>query len=191
MRKVRPIDRLVIMNVPHPAIAVRHSRNWYQIKKSWYVLAFQLPWLPEWGLRRNGAASLNAAFQDSVQNKENFTDDVLEIYRANALRPDGATGMINYYRANFGAGKLTGFDGQRPPTIDIPVLMVWGENDIALDVRLTEGTDAYVSDLTLRHLPGISHWVQQDAPETVNTMLRAWLTGAPVPFAGAFPFPLK
>ncbi|MEO2168065.1 MAG: alpha/beta hydrolase, partial [bacterium] len=35
----------------------------------------------------------------------------------------------------------------------------------------------------LRYLPGVSHWVQQEAPETVNRMLEAWLSGAPVPEA--------
>ena len=44
--------------------------------------------------------------------------------------------------------------------------------------------DEHVRDLTLRFLPGVSHWVQQEAPETVNAMLGAWLDGQPVPDAG-------
>ena len=40
---------------------------------------------------------------------------------------------------------------------------------------LTEGTQAYVKDLTLHHLPNVSHWIQQEAPETVNEMIEAWL----------------
>jgi hypothetical protein len=38
-----------------------------------------------------------------------------------------------------------------------------------------------VSDLTIRYLPRVSHWVQQEAPEAVNAMIRAFLTGQPVP----------
>ncbi|MEA3176441.1 MAG: epoxide hydrolase 4, partial [Gammaproteobacteria bacterium] len=49
--------------------------------------------------------------------------------------------------------------------------------------ELTYGTDRYVSDLTLRYLPNVSHWVQQEAPETVNQMLQAWLSGKAVPQA--------
>ncbi len=45
----------------------------------------------------------------------------------------------------------------------------------------TFGTEAFVRDLTLRYLPGVSHWVQQDAPDTVNAMLEAWLMSRPVP----------
>jgi epoxide hydrolase 4 len=40
-----------------------------------------------------------------------------------------------------------------------------------------------VNDLTMRFLPGVSHWVQQEAPETVNSMLLTWLDGKPVPEA--------
>ena len=39
----------------------------------------------------------------------------------------------------------------------------------------------FVPNLTLRYLPGVSHWVQQEAPETVNAMLEAWLADRPVP----------
>ena len=59
--------------------------------------------------------------------------------------------------------------------------MLWGEEDTALGIETTYGTEQYVADLTLRYLPGVSHWVQQEAPETVNAMLEAWLLGKPVP----------
>jgi pimeloyl-ACP methyl ester carboxylesterase len=62
--------------------------------------------------------------------------------------------------------------------------MIWGESDSALDKKTTLGTDAYVKDLTLRYLPGVSHWVQQEAPEKVNAMMEAWLLGRPVPIEG-------
>jgi hypothetical protein len=41
-----------------------------------------------------------------------------------------------------------------------------------------------VKDLTMRYLPGVSHWVQQEAPEKVNVLLEAWLKGEPVPIEG-------
>jgi len=59
--------------------------------------------------------------------------------------------------------------------------MIWGEEDAALDKSTTYGTDRYVTDLTLRYLPGVSHWVQQDATEAVNEMMACFLTGKPVP----------
>ena len=59
--------------------------------------------------------------------------------------------------------------------IDIPTLMVWGEEDSALGIGCTVGTDAWVPQLELHRLPGVSHWVQQEAPEKVNAILADWL----------------
>jgi pimeloyl-ACP methyl ester carboxylesterase len=66
--------------------------------------------------------------------------------------------------------------------------MLWGEVDAALGKELTYGTERYVDDLVLRYLPRVSHWVQQEAPETVNALMAAWLRGEAVPYApGATP----
>jgi pimeloyl-ACP methyl ester carboxylesterase len=80
--------------------------------------------------------------------------------------------MVNWYRAAFRLqGKLAGpWD-----VIETPTLIVWGEEDAALGVELLEGTDQYVRDLTIKRLPGVSHWVQQEAPQKVNPILTEWL----------------
>jgi pimeloyl-ACP methyl ester carboxylesterase len=85
------------------------------------------------------------------------------------------TGMLNWYRAAFRLqGKLAG-----PwPVIETPTLIVWGEEDTALGIELLDGTDAYVRNLTIERLPGVSHWVQQEAPEKVNAILKGWLPRA-------------
>ena len=72
---------------------------------------------------------------------------------------------------------------RNPPILNTPTLMLWGEEDSALGIETTYGTEELVRDFTLRYLPGVSHWVQQEAPEVVNRMLEAWLTGQPVPEA--------
>ncbi len=69
------------------------------------------------------------------------------------------------------------------PVIEVPTLLLWGEQDVALTKETTFGTDAFVESLTLRYLPDASHWVQQDQPEVVNAMLEAWLSDGPVPEA--------
>ncbi|WP_336485315.1 alpha/beta fold hydrolase [Methylobacterium nigriterrae] len=169
-----PLDGLVVMNVPHPEVYRRVLRSsWRQRARSWYVAFFQIPGLPEWLLTRNRAGILASAFTRTANDARTFPPGILERYRANALRPGAMTAMIDYYRAN-----LRGFgEPDRSPRIAVPVLMVWGEDDVALDLALTEGYAAYVSDFTLRRLPGVSHWVQQEAPEAVNAALAAWLAG--------------
>jgi len=57
----------------------------------------------------------------------------------------------------------------------VPTLMIWGEQDVALDLVCLHGTECYVRDLALRQLPGVSHWVQQDAPQAVNSLLQEFL----------------
>jgi epoxide hydrolase 4 len=172
------IVRLIIMNVPHPA---RFSAEFWrsgQFLRSWYMLFFQLPALPEWLLGRGGAKAVGDAFRLGVKHAECFTEADIEIFRRNALRPGGLTAMVNWYRALFRYGGVARRDY---PMIETPTLLIWGDADSALGIRTALGTEAYVCNLTFRRLPGISHWVQQEAPEAVNDMLEAWLTGRTVP----------
>jgi pimeloyl-ACP methyl ester carboxylesterase len=170
--RAQPLDGLVIMNVPHPAVfrAVL-KRSWAQRRRSWYILFFQLPLLPELALRAQGAKAVAQAFAGMAVNKAAFPLEVLQHYRANALRPGAATAMLNYYRAN--ARQL----GQAAPSpmIDTPTLMIWGEADSALGLELTDGYAPYVADFTLNLLPAVSHWVQQEAPDQVNARLAGWM----------------
>jgi epoxide hydrolase 4 len=172
LRKLRPLSKLVIMNVPHPMIGMREIRKWRQFWKSWYIFVFQIPKLPEKGLAKDGAARIKRAFSDMAVDKSRFPPDVLDIYARAALRSGALTAMLNYYRAlirHSGSVDLT--DGK----VDIPTLMIWGEEDTALNIKCTDGTEVYVKDLTLHRLPGVSHWVQQEAPEAVNQLLANWL----------------
>lgn len=175
MRRIRPLERLIIMNVPHPGGFDREIRRWRQLRRSWYALLFQLPRLPEALLGAQHARAIGDAFRNSAVDKSRFPDEVLQVYRDNAARPGALTAMLNYYRAH---GRGGGADRQRKlgyPKIEIPTLMVWGEQDVALTKETTFGTERWVPDLTIRYLPNVSHWVQQEAPEAVNAIVKTWL----------------
>jgi len=179
MRKVRPLERLVVMNIPHPTLFRQALRGWKQRRKSLYALFFQLPWLPEWVLGRNGAEAVGRAFTGMAIDSSRFPEEVIEVYRANARQPGALTAMLNWYRANL-LGNAT---SEEPAAIiETPTLMIWGEEDRALGKEMTYGTDEFVYDLTLRYLPRVSHWVQQEAPDKVNAILEAWLLGDEVPY---------
>ncbi len=182
MHRIRPLDRLVIMNVPHPVPFQRELRTLSQLRKSWYFLFFQLPWLPERAIGRNDAEAIVGIFRDSAVHADRFGDDVVDRYRRAAAEPGALRAMINWYRgAVFSARRLRGMGY---PMIETPTLMVWGEQDVALGTATTYGTGDSVTDLTLRYLPNASHWVQQDQPDVVNSMLEAFLRGEQVPEAG-------
>jgi pimeloyl-ACP methyl ester carboxylesterase len=158
---------------------------------------FQIPLLAGLGYRvwapdlrgflaRNDYAAIAAAFRGMAVDKSRFPREVLDEYKRSAAQPGALTAMVNYYRALLRGRRRTAQRGM--PRIHVPVLMLWGEADTALGKELTYGTDGYVDKLVLRYLPNVSHWVQQEAPETVNAMMDAWLRCEPVPYApGAGP----
>jgi pimeloyl-ACP methyl ester carboxylesterase len=173
IRRARPLSRLVIMNVPHPACFARELRTWKQLRKSWYMFFFQLPVFPELMMTANDARAVRQAFHGMAADKSRFPPEALEVYARAAQQPGAMTAMINWYRA-----AARGRQGAGPrdyPVIDTPTLMIWGEADVAIDIATTEGTERYVRDLTLTRLPGVSHWVQQDAVAEANEILGEWL----------------
>lgn len=179
----RPLDGLIAMNIPHPLIFSQHITKWAQLKKSWYIIAFQIPKLPEYILGRSGAKMIGDLFYNMALDKSRFPPEVLDKFRKNALQPGALTAMINYYRA---VARIANNDEQQKimeTHLDTPTLMIWGEQDSALGKELTYGTEELVSNFTIRYLPNVSHWVQQEAPETVNKMIKAWLEKTDVPQA--------
>src|SRR5580765_1344017 len=181
MQQPKLINRLAILDMPHLACFARELRRPGQFLKSWYIFFFQLPWLPEFLLGRRHGCVASELIRRTSCNPSRFPDEVLEIYRANAARPGGLTAMIHWYRAALRGGGMRRFFGRNIPSIHIPTLFLWGDADVALSLRTTRGTEKYVSDLTFRVLHGVSHWIQQEAPEAVNAMLEAWLNGRRVP----------
>jgi len=187
LRRVRPVDRLVVMNIPHPRRFAEHLRDdRAQRRRSLYERFFQLPWLPEALFRARGARAVGQAFRSMAVAPSSFPDEVLDVYRRHALEPGAMRAMLHWYRAN-PFREVTAGDW---PLLDTPTLMIWGVADTALGREMTVGTDELVTDFTLRYLPA-SHWVQQEAPEATNAILEAWLTGRPVPdlAGGAAPRP--
>jgi pimeloyl-ACP methyl ester carboxylesterase len=171
LRNPGVLDGLIIMNVPHPRVfrdVLRRSLA--QKRKSWYVAFFQLPWLPEALLGARGAQAIGKAFTTMAIDKTAFPPHVIDHYRRNASRPGALTAMLNYYRANF-----PDVLDEPAPLLTLPTLLLWGEADAALGLELTEGYAPLVSDFERVRFPGVSHWVQQEAPEAVNAAMREWL----------------
>ncbi len=171
INKVRPVERLVVMNLPHPYCMIAALRHWPQLRRSWYVAAAQIPWLPDWWLGRRDAAQIRHAFYDMAIDKSRFTTEVLDVYAAAAMSPGALTAMLNWYRAAMRHRVVIANDGR----VEVPVLIIWGEEDRALGLETLDGVDLYVDEVTVRRLPGVSHWVQQEAPEAVNSILAEWL----------------
>ena len=180
-RRARLLERLVIVNVPHPVPYLRSLRGGRQMVRSWYVAAFQLPWLPERWLGREGARRIPEAMRDSSAAPERFPQELLDATRENAAQPGALKAMIDWYRAFVRGGGLRRQLRLGFPVIEIPTLLLWGEQDAFLGKETTVGTDAFVRELTLCSLPEVSHWVGQDGREAFAAALRRFLNPGLVP----------
>jgi pimeloyl-ACP methyl ester carboxylesterase len=174
-RRLRPLDRLVLLNIPHLGAARKNARLRQRLR-SWYVLFFQIPGLPERMFGRD-AQRIGRMLQRSARRPGAFSEADLEVYRRNAAQPGALTAMINYYRALVRGGGAARQLALGLPPIEVPTLMIWGTGDVALGVELTRGTREFIPDFTLRYLDGVGHWVQQEAPEEVNRLIEGWLAG--------------
>ena len=116
------IDKLIIMNLPHPACFARELRRPPQLFRSWYMFFFQLPWLPELMLRRCNGRATSGVFRSSSRNPARFTDEDLGVYRANAMRPGGLTGMAGStgIARCFAAEACGGFEAAKFPSSTFP-----------------------------------------------------------------------
>lgn len=161
------LHKLGILNVPHPVVMARYLRqNAGQLRKSWYMFFFQLPWVPEAATRaanwRAGVAALQGSSRPGT-----FTPEDLARYRLAWGRPGAFTGMLNWYRAML----------QRPPQsgstarVSTPTLVIWGVQDMFLDYEMVEPSVAMCDDGRYVLIPQASHWVQHEEPEQVNHLL--------------------
>lgn len=168
------VERLIVMNMPHPAKFLAGLRTLQQLVKSWYIFAFQIPWLPEFFLQLNNYQAIADTFKNMAVNKNAFSKADLIAYRHAAAKPGALTAMINYYRCIF----QSLFTSRNPnrQMLDIPTLTIWGEADTALGKELTFGTEAYVKDWQIKYIPNCSHWVQQEQPELVNSYMHDFLS---------------
>ena len=169
------LEKLIALNFPHPAKYAEGLRTFQQLRRSWYILLFKLPVLPEWLLKLNNYAAIRAAFRaPATNNPEACTEaDVNKLVEA-AAKPGALTGMMNYYRSIF---RFKSFWNRDWEVLEVLTLMIWGEDDVALGKELTYGTEAYVAHLQLHYIPDCSHWVQQEQPALVNQYMRMFLKG--------------
>jgi pimeloyl-ACP methyl ester carboxylesterase len=166
------VEKLIVMNAPHPATFLREIRsNPAQQRKSWYIVFFQLPIVPEEVLGHDPIESARFFFRRGAINQEAFSSFDLHVMATALAQPGALTGMLNWYRAV--VRERSSVESLR--AIDRPTLLIWAEDDIALGRSLTYGLEPWVANLKIHYIPRCGHWVQNEAPEEVNEQLLAFL----------------
>lgn len=166
------LRKLAILNIPYPTLLFQALRagNWAQLRKSWYMFAFQLPWLAEWGFKQQTDANGRNPLVLSSK-KGSFTSAELIVYEHAWRKPGAVTGMLNWYRENFRHINRLAQTLPQPGSISVPTLMLWGEQDVALGKELAEPSIALCANGRLRFFPEATHWLQHDEPDNVNQEL--------------------
>jgi pimeloyl-ACP methyl ester carboxylesterase len=169
------LHKLAILNVPHPAVMMQTlSTSFAQLKKSWYMFFFQIPFLPE-AILRNNDWELVVKMMKTGSKPGSFNTRDLEQYRHAWWRKNAMTSMLNWYRAII----------QNPPElkgnhrVQVPTLIMWGVNDIALGSELARPSLDLCDQGKLVFFEQSSHWVQHDESEAVNQYLLDFFSTAP------------
>jgi pimeloyl-ACP methyl ester carboxylesterase len=166
------LHKLCILNVPYPAVMLNFLRRGDpdQLRRSWYIFAFQIPWLPEYVLRQNDWRNAVRVLRGSGKI-HTFTNDDITEYKKVWAQPGAMTAMINWYRAAARYLPKLLKDGH----VKVPTLMLWGVQDVALSHRMARPSMDYCEDGKLVFLEEATHWVQHDAAEDVTKFLLDFL----------------
>jgi len=175
------LDRLVIVNAPHPTIFGRLLRDDpAQQKASGYMLMFRGPQAEE-TLSANAYAMLSSMVLGGGVKNGTVTDADKQMYLDAWSQPGALTGGLNYYRAAAVGPPAPGesarsADAAPPLLVRVPTLVIWGEKDTALLTSNLDGLDAVVPQLTVKRIPDGTHWVVREQAPEVNRLIRAFLT---------------
>ena len=177
------LDRLVIINAPHPGIFQRELReNPAQQKASGYMLMFRSPQAEQTLSANNYGMLVNIVLGEGLKQGR-FTEEDKKMYIDAWSQPGALTGGLNYYRAaRVGPPSPDGeaASGNFAPdpsalTVKVPTLVIWGEKDTALLTGNLDGLDKFVPQLTVKRIADGTHWVIHEQPALINRYIREFI----------------
>ncbi len=161
------VERLVVMNVPHPVAMKKFARrDLGQLRRSWYIGFFQLPWLPE-TLARLSDWAVFARTLLSSSRSGTFRRADLEQYKTAWSQPGALTAMINWYRAAL--QKIPA--RQSSIRVTVPTLLIWGTQDKFLKREMAQLSIDLCDNGRVVFLENATHWVQHEEVERVNELI--------------------
>lgn len=169
------VERLVIVNSPHPGTFARELRDDpAQQAASAYMHFLSRP-DAEALLAEDDYRRLWGFFTSMGAGADGFgwlTDAVKAQYRD--VWDAGLTGACNLYRVTPLKPPVEGgaaADIRMPPrekvTVDVPTLVVWALGDTALLPGLLDGLEAFVPKLDIVRIGGATHWIVHEQPGRV------------------------
>ena len=124
---------------------------------------------------------LRTSFDLGMGHRARLTEDALAEYLRPYTGEEGSAACFRFLRSMDGRG-LAGREAELE-RLEMPVLILWGEDDPFLPVGLAERLSDALPASTLALLPGCSHFLPEDAPETISPLmfeyLRSWYLQVP------------
>lgn len=165
------VDRLGVINLPHlqSFLSAGLRGNFTQLGKSYYIGVFQIPGLPEASLSANHYLGLKRALTGSSV-PGTYSEQDLQRYVTAWAKPGALRAMLGWYRAmplQIARRQLGPYTG----TIAAPTLVLFGEKDIALDVRVAEEGMRFVPNGRLVRFPENTHWLPEERPADVAALM--------------------
>jgi pimeloyl-ACP methyl ester carboxylesterase len=171
------LHSLSLLSAPNPAaLAQTLLSNVERLRQHWHFLAFQVPGLPEWLLQQNLARFLQEWFPQQAVRKAAFSSETLRIYQAALSKTGSLSAALQYYRQWLSPQTWWARMTQPLLPIQIPTLVLWGQEDAILSPTFTEGLERWIAiPFRLKLIPECGHWVQQEVPQLVNLELLSFL----------------
>jgi epoxide hydrolase 4 len=161
------VERMVVLNVPHPRVFMALlRRSPRQLLRSWYIFAFQFPWLPEWAARRHDWRTMVEGLRESSR-PGTFSDADMEQYRGAWSQPGAFTAMVNWYRAILSSGPRA----RGLKRIATRTLLIWGAHDKFIGREAAQPSIDHCADGRLVFIEEATHWVLHEEPERVNRLI--------------------
>ena len=172
------IDRLVIVNAPHPATFARElAASAEQRAASDYIRQMVTTPGIEDELRANNYQRMIDTFARRAPEGAQLDEPTLDRYREAWSQPRAIDASLNYYRASPLSPGRNADVAQRKPEAKVhaSTLVIWGMSDVALRPGLIEGLEEHVPHLEIVRIPEGTHWVVQEFPDRVNGAIREYL----------------
>lgn len=181
------IEKLIILNAAHPSTFTREMiNNSQQQQKSEYIHELIADDAIE-TLTQHNFAYLADKMLVSAE-PDTFNQEVLSRYQTVWQQLGAINGMLQYYRAmpqlaaskqhtQHNAEAITDTAKMKIPNIriNVPTLILWGEQDQAFVKENLNGIEDYVPDCTVKRFEEASHWLQHEKSPEINQAIAGFI----------------
>lgn len=171
------LNRMAILSAaPVQRFVQEMVSNFDQLRRSWYILSFQIPGLPEWLIQQNLSEFVKNLLREQAIRKGAFSKEDAQIYQSALAKPGVLSAALNYYRQMFLPWNWVRGWAEAPIPVTTPTLVLWGEEDSLVTPKVTNGMESLIAaPFKLKVIPHCGHWIQQEVPQIVNRELLTFL----------------